>query len=131
MSKVLLLALVTLCCLVFADTATAQAKQRVNFARGSSSATVRGTVRGYAYHDYVVRASAGQALELDLRSTHTYAVFSVLRPDGDNLEDAAERDNFIGELPTSGDYVIRVGMMRSGARRPGSVSNFTLTISIR
>jgi hypothetical protein len=130
-SKVFLSALVTVCCLVFAGTATAQARQRVNFARGSSSATFRGTVRGYTYRDYVVRASAGQTLSVKVRSANTYTVFTVFRPDGDNLEGAAEMDEFSGELRTSGDYVVRVAMMRAGARRADSVSNFNLTISIR
>ena len=127
----MLLAILTICCFAFAGTAEAQVKHRVSFARGSSSATVRGTVRGYAYRDYVVRASAGQTLELALRSANPYSVFTVLKPDGNNLNDAAVRDQFSGELPVSGEYVVRVGMMRSGARRPGSMSNFTLTISIR
>ena len=35
-------------------TASAQTKQRVRFARGETSATVSGTVRGYAYVDYVL-----------------------------------------------------------------------------
>lgn len=131
MNRIFLLVFLTICCFAPAQTATAQARQRVSFTRGSSSATVRGTIRGYAYRDYVVRVSAGRTIDLDLRSANTYSVFSLLTPDGDNLEDAAERGEFSGKLPVSGDYVVRVGMMRSGARHPGSVSNFTLTISVK
>jgi hypothetical protein len=39
-------------------------------------------------------------------------------------------DEFSGTLSVTGDYVIRVGMMRAGARRPGAVSSFTLKVSI-
>ena len=34
-------------------------------------------------------------------------------------------------LSESGDYLIRVFMMRSAARRKGAAANFTLSISIR
>jgi hypothetical protein len=113
-----------------ADGVSAQAKHRVRFARGASGTTVRGTVRGYAYRDYVIGASAGQTIWAKLRSPNTPSVFAIFRPDGENLEGAAELDRFDGELPVSGDYVIRVLMMRSAARRRGSMSNYSLTISI-
>ena len=116
---------------LFADSAAAQGKQRVRFGRGSSSATLKGSVRGYAYRDYVVPASAGQVLNVRLRSPNTFSVLSVFLPNGDNLEGALQVDQFSGELPVSGNYVIRIGMMRAQARRRGSVSNYSLTISIR
>lgn len=131
MKKMLLFACLTFCCLVFAGAVAAQAKQRVSFARGASSASVRGTVRGYAYRDYVIGASAGQTLDVKVSSKNTYTVFTVFQPAGDNLEGATEMDEFSGQLPTSGDYVVRVAMMRAGARRPGAVSNFSLTVSIK
>lgn len=109
----------------------AQTRERVKFARGTSSVKVYGTVRGFAYRDYVVRASAGQSIGLKLASPNTYSVFTIFLPNGGNLEGAAELDQFKGELPVSGDYVIRVGMVRAGARRRGSVSNFSLSVSIK
>ena len=131
MKRVFLFICISVGCFALVGTASAQAKQKVSFARGTSSATVRGTVRGYAYRDYVVGASAGQTLDVKVRSANTYTVFTVFQPGGDNLEGATQMDEFSGELPTSGDYVVRVAMMRAGARRPGAVSNFSLTISIR
>ena len=131
MKNLILVTCITFCCFAFAGTGAAQAKLRVSFARGASSATVRGTVRGYAYRDYVIGASSGQTLDVKVSSRNTYTVFTVFQPGGDNLDGASEMDEFSGELPTSGDYVVRVAMMRAGARRPGAVSNFSLTISIR
>lgn len=110
--------------------ANAQSKQRVKFARGSSNATVRGTVRGYAYRDYIVSASAGQMMRVSLTSRQASTVFSIFRPDGGELGTATETDSADGELPVSGDYIIRVAMMRSAARRAGSVSNYSVSISI-
>lgn len=109
---------------------SAQTKQRVHFAAGSTNATLTGTIRGYAYKDYVVRATAGQTFSASLSSQKSSPVMTVFLPNGDNLEGAAETDNYTGELRAGGDYVIRVLMMRAEARRPRSVSNYTLKISI-
>src|SRR5690349_1615184 len=130
MKNLILFVCLSVCCIAFTVSASAQAKQRVSFARGTSNSTLSGTVRGYAYRDYVLRASAGQTLAVRLKSANTYTVFTVIQPGGDNLEGATETDEFSGDLPTSGDYVVRVLMMRAGARRPGSVANYSLTISV-
>ena len=131
MKKAVLLLILTACFCFAAYDTSAQTKQRVRFAAGTSGATVKGTVRGFAYKDYIVKASAGQTIDVKLASANTSSVLTVFLPNGDNLEGAAEMDDFTGELPASGDYVIRVGMMRAEARRPRSISNYTLRISIR
>lgn len=113
-----------------AEKADAQAKTRLRFPRGASSTSIKGTVRGYAYRDYVVRANADQAITASVSSANTYTILTIFRPDGENLEGAAQVDEFSGTLPLTGDYVIRVGMMRAGARKRGAVSNFTLKVSI-
>lgn len=111
--------------------ASAQARQQVSFARGAESATVRGSIRGYAYRDHIVSAREGQTISVSVKSPNTFTVFSIFLPDGTNLDGAIQMDSFTGELPASGDYVIRVGMMRAEARRRGSVSNYSLNIKIR
>jgi hypothetical protein len=116
--------------LCISESVSAQSKIRVRFARGATSAIVSGTVRGYAYKDYVVGASVGQEITAKLNQA-TSSVLTIFQPNGDNLEGATESDEFTGTLPSSGDYVIRVMMMRSEARRPRSVSNYILKISIK
>ena len=108
----------------------AQVKTRLRFPAGASSTAVRGTIKGFAYRDYIVRANADQNLNVVVDSRTTQTVFSIFRPGGENLEGAVQTADFSGALPVTGDYVIRVGMMRAAARRPRSVSNFTLKISI-
>jgi hypothetical protein len=116
--------------LIFASTTKAQTKTRIRFARGATSAVVTGTIRGFAYRDYIVKANASQTIDVRLgRNTQCY--FTIFKPDGNNLDLGVERDEFTSELPDSGDYMIRVLMMRDDARRQGSVSNYRLTISIR
>ncbi len=110
---------------------SAQTRERVNFAAGTSGATVRGTIRGYAYRDYIVRASGGQRIGLKLTTANEFTVFVVFLPNGDNLEGATEMSDFNGKLPVNGDYKIRVMMMRAEARRKGSISNYQLRISIK
>jgi hypothetical protein len=115
---------------LFAGETEAQVKTRLRFPAGASSTAVKGTIRGYAYRDYIVRANADQTFTTSVTSANRYTILTIFRPDGDNLDGAAQMGDFSGTLPVTGDYVIRVGMMRAGARRPGAVSNFTLKVSI-
>ncbi len=119
------------CFCLCAEAMSAQTRHRVRFSAGTSSASIKGTVRGFAYRDYLVKVSAGQTIEAKLVTPNTFSVLTIFLPNGDNLEGAAQTDEFTGELPTGGDYVIRVGMMRAEARRPRSVSNYILRISIK
>ena len=93
--------------------------ERVRFARGASSTELRGEVRGYDYVDYLVGARAGQHLAVALTRTRGPAYFLVRGPGSDeNLFDGASSgDRFETVLAASGDYRIRVFMMRSAARR--------------
>ena len=100
------------------STSTAQTKSRVQFARGASSETVAGTIREYAYRDYVIKASAGQTISISL-DPQSKCVLTVFKPDGNNLDIGADRE-FTSELPVSGDYDVRVLLMRSEARRTRS-----------
>ena len=123
--------LVTGCFLLLCVEIAAQVpKERVRFAHGKSAATLKGTVRGYGARDYIIHASAGQTLDVKVRGTNQLTVFTVLMPNGHNLEGAAEMDEFNGELPATGDYVVRVDMIRAAARRKGAITRYTLKISI-
>ena len=106
-------------------------QERVTFAKGASSATIKGQLKGDETVDYVLRASAGQTLTVTLKTSHGANYFNVLPPDS---SDAAMfigqiGGDFKGILPTDGDYTIRVYLMRSAARRNES-SNYTLTIAV-
>ena len=117
--------------LLFSIDVSAQSKQRVRFARGASAATISGMVRGFAYRDYIIGVRAGQTISVKLNSRNTFTVLTIFTPDGENLEGATETEEFSGELPSPGDYVIRVGMMRAEARRKNSMANYSLRVSVR
>ena len=106
--------------------------ERVQFARGASSATLQGNVHGYDSVDYVVGARRGQTLTVNMRTTNASAYFNVLPPGGGDaaLDGAANVVNWRGALPASGDYVVRVYLMRNPARRDEH-ANYTLTIGVR
>lgn len=113
-----------------ADESKAQTKQQVRFAKGASSATFRGVLKGQAqrYADYIVRASAGQTIDVRLED-RTEAEFVILQPETlENLSSGGKE--WAGELPVTGDYTIRVILNRNKARR-GVKTAYAVNISIR
>ncbi len=106
------------------------APERVRFQSGHSSATLKGRIPGFDAKDYVVGAKAGQAMTLRLSSSHTATYFVIYSING-RATDMNETREWSENLSESGDYLIRVFMMRSAARRKGAAANFTLSISIK
>ena len=53
-------------------------KSRVSFAKGASSATIKGTLKGDATIDYLVNAAAGQTIEVKLEPGNTKGDFIVI-----------------------------------------------------
>jgi hypothetical protein len=113
-----------------AATASQNKPQRIRFEKGKSSATIRGRIAGFDTQDYVVGAGAGQQMDIRIKAS-TGSTYFVLYSINDRPTDRNETDHYSLETTESGDYVIRVFMMRSAARRKGAVSNYTLTISIK
>jgi hypothetical protein len=106
------------------------APQRVRFQSGRSSARLRGRIVGRDAKDYVVGAKAGQAMALRLSSSNPSTYFIIYSING-KATDMNETTEWSEKLSESGDYLIRVFMMRSAARRKGAAANFTLSISIQ
>ena len=106
------------------------APERVKFQSGHSSATLKGRIVGFDTKDYVVGAKAGQAMTLRLSSSNTSTYFVIYSING-RATDMNETREWSETLSESGDYLIRVFLMRSAARRKGAAANFTLSISIK
>jgi len=122
---------VTAAALPFATIAAAQTAkpERVQFAKGKSSKTIKGTIKGEQSRLFVVGLRAGQTLTVTLVPSNPSTYFNVTAP-------SAEQAMFIGSsagskmkevIPSSGDYTIDLYLMRNAARR-GDTSNFTITI---
>ena len=103
--------------------------QRIRFAPGKSSATIRGHIAGFDAQDYVVAARSGQQMDIRLKASNPETYFVLYSING-KATDMNETDHYSLETTESGDYVIRVFMMRAAARRKGATSDFALTISI-
>jgi hypothetical protein len=92
----------------------------VKFKKGTSSAVVNGSIRGYQVIDYVLNARRGQSMNVSLATRHGATYFNILAPgetDAAMFIGSTTGRQFEGRLPKSGDYRIRVYMMRSAARR--------------
>jgi hypothetical protein len=105
--------------------------ERVQFAKGATSAVIKGRVKGYSGVDYLVRGSAGQTINVSLKRSKLSNYFNVLPPGSKDVAMYAGQtgEDFKGVLPTDGDYTIRVYLVRAAARRNES-SDYTLTISV-
>ena len=106
--------------------------ERVQFARGASSATLHGNIHGYDTVDYVLGARGGQTLNVRLQPTNASAYFNITKQGADEalFVGSTSGNSFTGRLPSSGDYVVRVYLMRNAARRDEH-ANYSLSIGVR
>lgn len=97
--------------------------RRVQFKRGSSSATVSGKVSIALPDQYLVGARAGQVMNVQLTSPQKSVRFLVMSPKSTSLI-ADNARTWTGTLPETGDYHIIV----DGDERGGA---YSMTISIK
>jgi hypothetical protein len=117
---------------VTADAQPAPPRQeRVAFAKGASSATIKGQIKGDADVDYLVRAAAGQTISVALKVSNRSNYFNVLPPGSADVAMYVGQtgESYTGMLPADGDYTVRVYLMRNAARR-NEASDYTLTIGV-
>ena len=94
--------------------------ERVHFAKGATSAVVEGTITGYQTVDYVLGASKGQSMNVSMATKNAATYFNILAPGETEVaffNGSVSENQYEGVLPATGDYKIRVYMMRSAARR--------------
>jgi hypothetical protein len=106
-------------------------QERVSFKAGASSATIRGSIRGYQLVDYMLGARAGQTMSVTMKTTNGANYFNVLPPGSEAAIAIGSTlgNKWTGMLPVDGTYTIRVYLMRSAARRNEKAS-YTLTVGI-
>ncbi len=106
--------------------------QQVQFAKGSSSASVKGNVVGNEVADYRLRARAGQTLNVKLKASNTSTYYNVLPPGstGDAIYNGSlDGTSSSTTLPADGEYTVRVYQM-GHAKSSGQRSIYTLDVSI-
>jgi hypothetical protein len=111
---------------------TAEAAKPIQFAKGKSSASVSGKIKGSDDVDYTLRASAGQTMTVDFKASKGAAYFNVLPPGSTGeaiFVGSNEGNNFKAVLPCDGDYTIRVYLM-GGAKASDKPVSYTLKVGI-
>jgi hypothetical protein len=106
-------------------------RQAVHFAKGASSATLKGRIQGDQTIDYTLRARAGQTMNVKLATKHSANHFNLLPPGSEAALFVGSSDGnaWSGPLPSDGEYRVRVYLMRSAARR-NEAANYTLTVGV-
>ncbi|GJL60852.1 MAG: hypothetical protein NPIRA03_37090 [Nitrospirales bacterium] len=116
----------------WSQTADAIQSKPLHFAKGTSSATVEGSLKGDQIIDFKLGAKAGQTMRVALETSNLSNYFNVLPP-GSN--DAAifigsmSGNEWTGTLPANGENTVRVYLMRNAARR-NEVADYRLMIGI-
>ena len=106
--------------------------QRVQFKPGATSATIKGSIKGYQTVDYVLNAKQGQYMNVSMSTNNGANYFNILAPGETEVaffNGSTSGNQYEGTLSKSGDYKIRVYMMRSAARR-NELANYRLEMII-
>jgi len=105
--------------------------QRVSFRAGADSTVLKGQLRSDQTIDYLLRASAGQTLVVELTASNLQNYFNVMAAGTDTalFIGSSSGTRFRGLLPSDGDVTVRVYLMRAAARRL-ETSNYSLRVGI-
>lgn len=127
-----MLLVAALCAGITLTAVAASTSRLVRFAKGSSAAILKGSIKGYDHVDYRLRGGAGQALSVSMTANHASAHFNVLPPGSTDeaiYNSAVDGNTWRGRLQLAGDYTIRVYLYRNEARR-GTTASYTLKVGI-
>ena len=111
--------------------ASTQSVMPVNFARGASSTTIEGSIRGDQYIDYRIAVRAGQMLRVNMTTVRGSPYFNVMEPGSRDVAifvGSANGADFEARTRMSGAYTVRVYQMRATGRR-GEVAAYRLSMA--
>lgn len=114
------------------DQASAQDRsERISFETGRSSRTVRDTISGYEGIDYILHVRAGQRLAATFRTDNCSSYFNIKAQGSSEALFNGSTSGDLGDVivPSDGDYVVEVYLMRNAARR-GESARFSLTVEV-
>lgn len=105
--------------------------ERVQFPRGQTGTVIQGTIRGDQIVDYVLGAQAGQTMSIGMTTGNASSYFNVTAPGAFAAMHigSTNGNNFHTVIPSSGDYRVRVYLMRNAARRDER-ADYRLNLSI-
>lgn len=82
----------------------------LQFAKGTSATTVKGSLAGDETIDYTLRARAGQSMSVTLKTSNDANYFNVLPPGSNDVAifiGSTSGNAFTGALPADGEYKVR------------------------
>lgn len=106
-------------------------RETVRFAVGTSGTTINSKVKGYDSVQYSLGVRAGQKMSVQIDSSNASLYFNITAP-------GASEALYIGSIdgnattvtiPSSGNYVIDVYLMRNAARR-GETATYSLSLYV-
>lgn len=109
---------------------TAITERTLQFAKGKTAGTAKGSLRGDQTVDYVLRAKAGQPMKVRLQPATVY--FNVLPPGSKDVAifvGSRDGDTYADSLPADGEYRIRVYQL-GAAKGSSKAKAYTLDVSI-
>jgi len=125
--------------LIFAlavDPAPARADEkpavRIQLPKGATQTTIASSITGYETVDYALGAHAGQTMTAKLETDNLSSYFNVMAPGETDVAffiGSRDGNHFTGVLPESGDYTIRVYLMRNAARRD-ETANYRFEVAV-
>ncbi|MUP45967.1 hypothetical protein E0K83_09455 [Gramella sp. BOM4] len=104
----------------------------IKFDPGSTSATIEGSIRGYEIVDYLLNVQKGQLLNVGMATDNAANYFNIMEPGEDQVaifNGSTGENMFERQTEKSGDYRIRVYLMRSAARR-NEKANYRLETTV-
>jgi len=106
-------------------------RETVRFATGSSSSTIKSSVKGYQTVQYALSVTAGQKMSVQLDSRNTSLYFNVTAPGADAAmyNSSIDGNGTSITIPSSGKYLIDVYLMRNAARR-NETASYDLTLYV-
>jgi hypothetical protein len=109
----------------------AERTEAVRFKAGTTSATIKGSIKGDNYVNYSLEASAGQVMSILFSPSNASCYFNVLPPGSDEAIHigSSAGNEFGGTLDASGKYRAQVYLMRNAARR-NETCNYSITFEI-
>lgn len=105
--------------------------ETVRFAKGATTAQIRGSIKGDVGVDYRIDARAGQMLTVAMKTSNESTYFNI-NPPGSQMAmfvGSTKGTDATVRLPTDGTYVVRVYVMRNASRR-NEMASYTLTVGV-
>lgn len=105
--------------------------QTVHFASGTSGSTLKGKVTGDESVQYSIGVTAGQTLSVQLDSGNPSLYFNITAPGASAAlyNSSIDGNGTSVTIPSSGNYIIDVYLMRNAARR-NEAAHYTMTLYV-